>query len=55
MARELLTKMHHDPLFNVNDINPSLYKKNKTLNTVKVSFNYNDSSKIINLSSTSKF
>ncbi|EDV19616.1 uncharacterized protein TRIADDRAFT_33286, partial [Trichoplax adhaerens] len=34
MARELLTKMHHDPLFNVMDINQSLYKK-KTLNTVK--------------------
>ncbi|XP_022098659.1 run domain Beclin-1-interacting and cysteine-rich domain-containing protein-like isoform X2 [Acanthaster planci] len=34
-ARELLEKMHEDPLFNVMDINPSLYRRVKSLNTCR--------------------
>ncbi|XP_038050031.1 run domain Beclin-1-interacting and cysteine-rich domain-containing protein-like isoform X2 [Patiria miniata] len=34
-SRELLEKMHEDPLFNILDINPSLYRKVKHLNTCK--------------------
>ncbi|XP_046892745.1 run domain Beclin-1-interacting and cysteine-rich domain-containing protein isoform X3 [Hypomesus transpacificus] len=35
-ARDLLGKIAGDPLFNPNDINNSLYKKNKALETVRV-------------------
>lgn len=36
-ARDLLSKISGDPLFNLNDINSELYKKNKSLETVRVS------------------
>ncbi|KAK6320663.1 hypothetical protein J4Q44_G00097700 [Coregonus suidteri] len=35
-ARDLLGKISGDPLFNPNDVNSSLYKKNKVLETVRV-------------------
>uniref|UniRef100_A0A669EXN2 Rubicon autophagy regulator n=1 Tax=Oreochromis niloticus TaxID=8128 RepID=A0A669EXN2_ORENI len=35
-ARDLLSKISGDPLFNLNDINSGLYKKNKSLETVRV-------------------
>ncbi|XP_030584132.1 run domain Beclin-1-interacting and cysteine-rich domain-containing protein isoform X2 [Archocentrus centrarchus] len=35
-ARDLLNKISGDPLFNLNDINSSLYKKNKSLEAVRV-------------------
>ncbi|XP_047442164.1 run domain Beclin-1-interacting and cysteine-rich domain-containing protein isoform X3 [Mugil cephalus] len=35
-ARDLLSKIAGDPLFNPNDINSGLYKKNKALETVRV-------------------
>lgn len=35
-ARDLLSKIAGDPLFNPNDINSGLYKKNKSLETVRV-------------------
>uniref|UniRef100_A0AAX7VV43 RUN domain-containing protein n=1 Tax=Astatotilapia calliptera TaxID=8154 RepID=A0AAX7VV43_ASTCA len=35
-ARDLLSKISGDPLFNLNDINSELYKKNKSLETVRV-------------------
>nr|XP_023992945.1 run domain Beclin-1-interacting and cysteine-rich domain-containing protein-like [Salvelinus alpinus] len=35
-ARDLLGKISGDPLFNPNDINSGLYKKNKALETVRV-------------------
>ncbi|KAM6963054.1 run domain Beclin-1-interacting and cysteine-rich domain-containing protein [Aplochiton taeniatus] len=35
-ARDLLAKIAGDPLFNPNDINSGLYKKNKALETVRV-------------------
>ncbi|KAL3979006.1 run domain Beclin-1-interacting and cysteine-rich domain-containing protein isoform X1 [Oreochromis aureus] len=35
-ARDLLNKISGDPLFNLNDINSGLYKKNKSLETVRV-------------------
>lgn len=38
-ARDLLSKIAGDPLFNPNDINSGLYKKNKSLETVRVSNN----------------
>ena len=34
---DLLMKIANDPLFNIEDINPSLYKKAKHLATVRVS------------------
>ncbi|CAB1314323.1 unnamed protein product, partial [Coregonus sp. 'balchen'] len=34
-ARDLLGKISGDPLFNPNDVNSSLYKKNKVLETVR--------------------
>lgn len=36
-ARDLLTKIAGDPLFNPNDINSGLYKKVKALESVRVS------------------
>lgn len=35
-ARDLLGKIAQDPLFNLNDINSSLYKKVKNLEAVRV-------------------
>lgn len=35
-ARDLLSKIAGDPLFNPNDINSGLYKKNKSLEAVRV-------------------
>jgi len=37
-SSDLLTKIAIDPLFNIEDINPSLYKKVKQLSTVRVSW-----------------
>ena len=34
-ARDLLLKMHNDPLFNVNDINNGLYRKVRVLDHVR--------------------
>lgn len=36
-ARDLLSKIAGDPLFNLSDINSGLYKKVKVLETVRVS------------------
>lgn len=36
-ARDLLNKISGDPLFNLDDINSGLYKKNKSLEAVRVS------------------
>lgn len=33
-ARDLLSKMYNDPLFNVQDINPALYRKVRVLDSV---------------------
>lgn len=40
-ARDLLAKIAGDPLFNLHDINTSLYKKMKALDTVRVSMCFN--------------
>ncbi len=37
-SRDLLAKIAGDPLFNLNDINSSLYKKVKALETVRVRY-----------------
>ncbi|ESO98856.1 hypothetical protein LOTGIDRAFT_114026, partial [Lottia gigantea] len=34
-ARDVLTRLCKDPLFNIGDINPSIYRKSKTLETIR--------------------